>query len=280
MKKSVSWPSSALLGVMFLFAHSHMARAEDIAVVICDVAAFSCPADDIVDGSLAQLIYGNVLGANRYIVQSINYADPLGDATFTGTFVTADSAGKYIYAWGTGVATGNAAVAGDYLDVSFRQNYATVPGLWSFSEMLSGSCDANAMAAPASVGFQGQVNGANLSVIGPPNDCAASPFTYSAGPFLKSVGRVTQLLGGVQYFFPVGGNYPETITLPFGDDFPDPSINFNDPNNPFNFITNTDIPQGFTQQPNVPEPSTLGYVLLAGCCLGASGRYRRPRQAA
>jgi hypothetical protein len=261
-RNRVLFPAGLFLGLTLFVTLPHSAEAEDVALVICDVAQFSCPADDIVDGSLFQLIPNNLLRANRYIVQPINYADPLGLVTFNGTFVTADSAGKYIYAWGTGTATANQGMAGLYLDVSIRQRYVTVPGTWSFSEMLNATCDANATAAPSSsIGFQGQVNNANLSVLGTPGDCAGGGVIAGAGPFVKNVGTVTTMLAGAQFLFAPGGAFQQTITLPFGDDFPNPTINFNDPNNPDNFITNLDIPQGFTQDANTPEPSYL--VLLA-----------------
>ncbi len=271
-KPRVGWVAG-LLGLTLFTAQ--MGRAEDVALVICDVAQFSCPEGDIVGASLAQLIPNNLLGPNRYIVQNVNYADPGGLATFNGTFVTADAGGKFIYAWGTGTATGNAGMAGLYLDVSIRQRYVTVPGLWGFSEMLNANCDANAQAAASSIGFQGQVNGANLPVLGTPGDCAGGggAVVASAGPFSKTVGGITTMIAGAQFLFAAGG-FPQQITLPFGDDFPDPSINFNDPNNPLNFITNTEIPTGFTKDANVPEPRYLA-VMGVGICVMALLRIRR-----
>jgi len=262
-----------LLSLLILMALSSAARAEDVAIVICDVAQFSCPENDILGGSLFQLIPNNLLRANRYIVQPINYVDP-GVASFTGTFVTADAGGKFIYAWGTGTATATAAMSNLYLDVSFRQNYVTVPGLWSFGEMLNANCDANAVADSSSIGFQGQVNGANLPALGPPGDCANTNIVASAGPFAKTVGTVTQMLAGAQFFFPAGGNFNQSITLPFGDDFPDPSINFNDPNNPLNFITNQDIPDGFIQDTNTPEPAYAGLLAAGMLCMWLARRRR------
>jgi len=97
-------------------------------------------------------------------------------------------------------------------------------------------------------------------------DCAGGGIIAGAGPFGKRVGSVTTMLAGAQFFFAPGGAFQQTITLPFGDDFPNPSINFNDPNNPDNFITNVDIPQGFTEQANTPEPSYV--VLLVGGMFG------------
>lgn len=250
-----------LLSLSIFVALTSVAQAEDVAIVVCDVAQFSCPEADIVGGTLFQLIPNNLLRANRYIVQPIVYN--AGIVSFSGTFVTADAGGKFIYAWGTGTATATAGMSNLFLDVSFRQNYVTVPGLWSFGEMLNANCDANAVADSSSIGFQGQVNGSNLPVLGPPGDCANTNIVASAGPFSKSVGSVTQMLAGAQFFFPAGGNFNQQITLPFGDDFPNPSLNFNDPNNPLNFITNSDVPEGFIQEANAPEPAYVGWLAVA-----------------
>jgi hypothetical protein len=240
------FPVSLLLGLTLFIWQPRSAKALDVAVVICDVAMFSCPADDIVGASLFQYIPNNTLGANRYIVQSFS-ADG-----FTGTFVTADSGGKFIYAWGTGTATSNAASAGNYLDVSIRQKYRTVSGPWTFGESLNANCDAAAQGANASIAAQGQVNGSNLPVLGAPGDCGLNGGSIVAGATgSKSVGTVTTMLIGASFQFPAVG---ETITLPFGDDFPNPDINNGD------FITNTTIPPGFTQDQNTPEPSTLALI--------------------
>ncbi|HXB69219.1 MAG TPA: PEP-CTERM sorting domain-containing protein [Candidatus Acidoferrales bacterium] len=75
-----------------------------------------------------------------------------------------------------------------------------------------------------------------------------------------------------QFFFAPGVAGAQRITLPWGDDFPDPTLNFNDPNNPQNFITNTDIPPGFTNA--IPEPGT--FTLLGGA-LSAVVLWRRRR---
>ncbi len=61
-------------------------------------------------------------------------------------------------------------------------------------------------------------------------------FVANAGPVGKTVGAVTTMVAGAQFAF-AAGNFPQSIALPFGDDFPDPAINFNDPNNPDNYIT-------------------------------------------
>jgi hypothetical protein len=144
--------------------------------------------------------------------------------------VAADSGGQYIYSWGTGVATDFAPLGtGLYLDVTISQNYITVPGLWGFSELNVGTCNATAALNASTSLVQGSVNGALLPVLGQVGDCAIAPFAYGSGPFGKNVGLVTNMTAAAQFFFApgVGGN--QQITLPWGDDFPDPTINFNEP---------------------------------------------------
>jgi hypothetical protein len=252
MGKRILSPAALLLGLTLFFGQPRSAKGLDIAVVICDVAMFSCPADDIVPGSLFQYIPNNTLRPNTYILQSFS-ADG-----FTGTFLTADSGGKYIYAWGTGTAVSDLNDAGLYLDVSMRQNYVTAPGKWTFGESLNSTCDAAAQAGPASIAAQGQVNGTNLAVLGFPGDCAAGGVIASAGGYNFTVGRVTQMLAGASFQFPAAG---ETINLPFGDDFPNPDINDG------NFFTPGNIPEGFTQVQNTPEPSTVALIGLGVCAM-------------
>lgn len=264
MGKRILTPFGLLLGLTLFFGPARQAKALDVAVVICDVSMFSCPENDIVAGSLFQYIPNNVLGANKYIVQSFS-ADG-----YTGTFVTADSGGKYIYAWGTGTAVANAADAGLYLDVSMRQTYVTQSGKWTFGESLNANCNAAAQGDGSSIAAQGQVQGTNLAVLGSLGDCAGGNVVAQSTGYQFTLGTRTQMVAGVSFQL---GAVGDTITLPFGDDFPDPSINFNDPNNPLNLITDTNIPDGFTPQDNTPEPSTLA-LLCGGICAMALLRKR------
>jgi hypothetical protein len=271
IQRLIACPSALVLVSSLFLAQPRKAKADDVQIIVCTVAAFVCPIANTYANEGFLYTPGNLLFANTYTIQNVQlgglgFADP--DAffnTFNATYVTADVAGKWIYMWGTATVTVNANVMAQaaaqgiqnlYVDVALRQNYVTTPGLWAFTEGLSANCDANAMGG-ASVAFQGQVNGSNLPVVGFPNDCVISPFfLIPTSPTSQTVGGITQLIGGVEYAFPVAGNYPETITLPFGSEFPDPAINFNDPNNPLNFITDADIPPGLTLVANTPEPST------------------------
>ena len=247
------------------------ANAVVVTAVICNNPDFFCnQAGDVV---LDSGIRGNgvgVLGANRYTILPFVFND--FRMNFSGTIVAADSAGKYIYSWGTGTATDfDPFGTGLYLDVTISQNYITAPGLWGFSELNVGTCNATAAVNASTSLVQGAVNGALLPVLGQIGDCAIAPFAYGAGPYAKNVGLVTNMTAAAQFFFAPGLAGNQQITLPWGNDFPDPSINFNDPNNPQNFITNTDIPAGFIDQN--PEPGTLAMVL--GALSAAALRFRR-----
>ena len=282
----VARPSALVWAFPLFLAQPRVAKADDVQVIVCTVADFVCPVANTFANEGFLYTPGNLLLPNTYTIQNVNlggpgFLDPDNFFnSFSATYVTADVAGRWIYMWGTATVSMKQDLADEanllgvknlYVDVALRQNYVTKPGTWSFNEGLAGNCDMNAMPG-AGVAFQGQVNGANLPVIGGAGDCAGSPFAFTNGPTLQGVGTVTQLIGGVEYQFSAAGNYPETITLPFGSEFPDPAINFNDPNNPLNFITNTDIPPGLTLVANVPEPASW---MLLGSALGAIALLRR-----
>jgi len=244
------------------------AKATTVTAVICNNADFLCnqPGDVVIDSGIRTDLVG-LLGASQYTLLPFNFADAL--MSFSGTVVAADAGAKFIYLWGTGTASTVAAPAGDYLDVTITQSYLTVPGPWGFSEIDVGTCNAVAQANASTSEMVGVVNGAALPVLGAAGDCANAPFAFAAGPGFTLVPAITTMTAAAQFFF-AGGAAGQTITLPWGDDFPDPTINFNDPNNPFNFITNTDIPAGFTL---APEPAMSG--LFGGGLLVAVSVWRR-----
>jgi hypothetical protein len=249
------------------------AGAITIAAQLCNGADFFCNAggDVIIDSGIRTNGVGILPGNTRSIL-GFTFTDAL--VTFSGTMVSADSAGKFIYLWGSGAATAQAGAAGDYLDVAISQTYVTTPGFWNWSEIDVGTCDANAKAAASTSLVQGIVNGTTLPVLGNNGDCAAAPFSFGAGPVVLPTGVATNLVAVAQFHF-AAGNFPQTITLPWGDDFPDITLNFSDPNNPQNFITNTDVPGGFAELDNGPEPGTFG--LIAGALAGLTWFARRRR---
>ena len=266
------------VAVLFSLAliHPRPAKAITIAAQLCTGADFLCnQAGDVIVDSGVRTNFVGLLGANTRSILPFLFTDAL--VTFNGTIVAADRAATFIYLWGTGTATANVAAAGLYFDIAVGQNYITQPGLWGFSEINRGTCNANASAAASTSLMQGIVNGGALPVIGAIGDCAIAPFGYGAGPFPFLGGGVTNMTETAQFFF-APGLYPQSITLPWGDDFPDPTLNFNDPNNPDNFITDTDVPAGFTDV-STPEPATFGLLGGALFGLGLFGRYRRRRSA-
>ena len=242
MRRLVTTFSTVLL--FLLLAPSRVARADAITVLLCTAPGTVCPAGSVVPGSVRTYGINNTLGSNQYTILNIFYA-AAGD-TFSGTFVTADLGAKYIYFWGTGVAS-SALGAPVYLDVAGSQNYVTVAGPWTFGEALSGACSAFAGGTAA----QGYVNGGGLGVLGNYADC--TPYLSTNFGIPEVLGARTNLVGAVSFSLANG----EVIDLPFGSSFPDPTINFNDPNNPYNFITTTDIPAGLTFVSDTPEPGSL-----------------------
>jgi hypothetical protein len=266
MKRISEFLPLFLLVALFV-AQPNQAKATTVAAVICTGAEFPCLPADVVDSGIRANGVG-LLGPNRYAILPFSFSDAL--MSFNGTVAVADSAGKFIYSWGTGTATAGGLGIGLYLDVGITQNYVTAPGGWGISEMNVGTCNATAAANASTSLLQGAVNGVALPVLGAIGDCAIAPFAYGAGPFAFTLGLNTNLTAAAQFFFAPGLAGVQTITLPWGDDFPDPTINFNDPNDPLNFITPSDLPNNFLDA--APEPATFG---LVGGILGMAAMVRR-----
>jgi hypothetical protein len=269
--KGLKYYSLAIALVTAICLLPTSAHATVVTASICTGADFFCnaPGDVVVDSGFRSNGVG-LLGANRFAIQPFVFND--ARMNFTGTVVVADLAGQFIYSWGTGVATAfDPGGIGFFLDVTISQNYLTVPGPGAFAELNSGTCNATAAANASTSLVQGVVNGVTLPVLGVVGDCAVAPFAFGSGPFPRNVGLVTNMSVAAQFFFAPGLAGAQQITLPFGDDFPDPTLNFNDPNNPLNFITNTDIPVGLTDA--VPEPGT--FVLLGGALSAVAFWLRR-----
>ena len=234
------------------------ARAALITAVLCSGPEFPCNAalGHVIDaGFRANGV--NVLNANRYTLLPFIFDDAF--ANFSGTMLAVDSQGKFIYLWGGGVGTDKTG-AQMWLDVQLSQSYQTVAGNWSFSEFNSGACNAAATAAADRVVATLAINGATPL---PVMDAACSPFNKTGGPVGVAVGNITNLTGLAQFVFNAGAANQQ-VNLPWGEDFPDPSITiFPDPDH---------LPAGFTEQS--PEPATL---LLMGAGLLALGLRRAIR---
>jgi hypothetical protein len=282
------FPGVLLLGVT-LNLTTRPAHATLVTATLCTGSDFLCnaPGDIVVDSGFRANGVG-ILGANRYALLPFAFNDP--SVNFTGTVVVADVAGQFIYSWGTGTATafdvsgtggGNPLAGGTggafdgiglYLNVTISQSYLTVPGPWGFDELNVGDCNATARANGSTSLVQGVVNGTPLPVVGLPGDCAIAPFGFYAGVFPGITGPVTTLTSAAQFYFAPGAAGNQTITLPWGADFPDPTIDFGDPNNPHNFFTDSDLGSLIDA---APEP---GSFVLMGGALSAVGLILRRKK--
>jgi hypothetical protein len=168
-----------------------------------------------------------------------------------------------------GVATAAPTGVAEFLDIGITQSYVTQPGNWGFSEMNVGGCNAATTAAGRQFGRAGCCQRCGAANTWRSWGLRGRCF-FPWGPTIRvRVGGITNLTAVAQFaFLPSGGI--QAITLPWGDDFPDPTLNFGDPNNPFNFITPADIPADFLDA--APEPATFA---LVGGILGMAALVRR-----
>ena len=249
---------SLLLGATLLaaicVAHPQRAHAATVTAVLCAGAEFPCLPADTLDAGFRSNGVGTLL-ANRYTLLPFVFDD--ASVNFTGTMLAVDSQGKFVYLWGGGVGTSKLGVGPLWLDVQLSQSYVTAPGVWSFSEFNSGSCNAAATGAGDNILATLGINGATPL---PVMNGVCTPFNVSGGPVGVGVGNVTNLTGLAQFKFNFGP-VNQQVNLPWGEDFPDPAITiFPDPNH---------LPAGFTEQTvqvPVPEPSTwllMGVGLLS-----------------
>ncbi len=260
-----------LLGSLML-AIPQPSKAATVAAVECAVNVFPCPAAAVIAAGV-QSNGVNLLLGNQYTIMPFAFAN--ADVTFTGTMLATDVAGQWIYNWGTGTATDTALApppGGFFLDIAFTQAYVTLPGPAVFNDMIVGTCGGGPFANSGAIA-QGVVNATGLSVLGPFACGGALPFNQVGVPVPGTVGLVTALTGVAQFFFDSNGALGQSITLPWGDDFPDPAFNFNDPLNPLNEFTLDNLSLDPALTP-IPEPGTF---LLLGLGLGIAGLWRRRR---
>jgi len=183
-------PCGAIFLAALLLVQPPPAQATIITATICSgplaTTDFTCtaPGNVVVDSGIRNNFVPLQLG-NTYSISPFAFSDAF--MTFSGTIMTTDILGRYIYSWASGVATAGALGVGDTMDVTISQNYVTVPGLWGFSEFDNGTCNGNAIAAGSTSLVQGAVTslGATnlLPVLGAAGDCRAAPFALGAGPF-------------------------------------------------------------------------------------------------
>ena len=98
-RKLLAWPFALAMVSTLFVTQPRTARADDVQIIVCTVAAFVCPVANTFANEGFLYIPNNLLTPNTYTVQNINgVADPDGFFNaFTATYVTADLGGKYIY---------------------------------------------------------------------------------------------------------------------------------------------------------------------------------------
>lgn len=217
-----------------------------------------------------------ILGFNRYAVLPFLFTDL--NATLTGTAVVADfriGLSNFIYLYAYGVGTQSVFGGGFLLSSAISQNYQTLGGIGSFSAFNIGACNATGILAGDGAVMTPFVNG--VAIGGARGNTGCSPFAQAYGPQARAIGGITNMTAtDVMQFNGIAGGGAQ-ITLPWGDDIPDPSFtalnSAIDGDSPSTVIADLQA-LGLTQQ--VPEPMTLA---LFGSGLVALGAVRRRRRA-
>ncbi|HEY6434632.1 MAG TPA: PEP-CTERM sorting domain-containing protein [Acetobacteraceae bacterium] len=216
-----------------------------------------------------------ILLFNRYAVLPFLFFD--GNATLTGTAVVADvriGAANFIYLYAYGVGTQSGAGGGFFLSSAITQNYQTLGGIGSFGAFNIGACNGIGFLAGDGAIMTPYVNG--RAVGGGRGLTACTPFAQAYGPQAQAIGGLTNLTAtDVMQLNGIAGGGAQ-ITLPWGDDIPDPALTqLNTDINgdsPTNVISDLQA-LGLTQQ--IPEPATLALLGSAFLGLGALRRTRR-----
>jgi len=267
MKKPVRslW---GLLVVAAAFMLPSVAHATTVTAVLCSVNVYPCPAAFILDAGTRS--YGPaLLGANQYVILPFNFNDAISN--FSGTIMATDSRGQFTYLWGGGIGTDKTGAA-MWLDVAISQTFLTIPGPAAYSEFNRGGCNASATLDGSFVQTTAAVNGNPFALPVLTGNCGA--FNVKGGPSFGVIGAATNLTDLAQFDF-LPGLPNEQINLPFGEDDPDPNLNFTDPNDPENVPTPNDIPAGFTNA--APEPASLFLVGSGLFGVGVLRRHQRKR---
>jgi hypothetical protein len=265
-----------------LLLGTHHADATTMTATLCDinVGAAPCPLADTLDFGVR---FNNVplLGINRWAVLPFTFSD--ASAGITGNIFVVDIAGSWIYLYGQGVAAGNNAAIPLFLNVAITQNYITTIPAGTFIGVDGGFCNpAATVAGSGQTGFP-FVNNVAIAPNGG-NTTACPAFLQTFGPQVFGLGAVTNLTAVASFNLGLGGG--QLITLPWGDDFPDPfapdlnhlfGLDLTAPPAPGSDPTPSTIisalnAMGLVQQ--IPEPATLA---LFGAGLVSLAMIRRRR---